>query len=118
MTVIIGIDPHKRLHGACAIDETEREVAQLQVTAGECQLEELLQWAAPFATRRWAIESAGGLGYLLAQQLISVGECVVDVPATLASRSGRWVRAVRTRTTRTTRERLRSRRYAHRPSRR
>ena len=43
MSVIIGIDPHKRLHAACAIDETEREVAQLQVTAGECQLEELLE---------------------------------------------------------------------------
>ena len=70
MSVIIGIDPHKRLHAACAIDETEREVAQLQVTAGECQLEELLEWAARFATRTWAIESAGGLGYLLAQQLI------------------------------------------------
>ncbi len=86
MTVIIGIDPHKRLHAACAIDETEREVAQLQVTADECQLEKLLGWAAPFATRTWAIESAGGLGYLLAQQLIGVGECVVDVPATLSAR--------------------------------
>jgi hypothetical protein len=26
MSVIIGIDPHERLHAACAIDETEREV--------------------------------------------------------------------------------------------
>jgi transposase len=36
--------------------------------------------------RLWAIESAGGLGYLLAQQLIARGEHVVDVPATLSSR--------------------------------
>ena len=28
-----------------------------------------------------------GLGYLLAQQLVSAGECVVDVPATLSSRA-------------------------------
>jgi transposase len=31
-------------------------------------------------------KSAGGLGYLLAQQLVAAGETVVDVPATLASR--------------------------------
>ena len=36
--------------------------------------------------RPWAIESAGGLGYLLAQQLVARGEHVVDVPSTLASR--------------------------------
>ncbi len=35
---------------------------------------------------QWAIESAGGLGYLLAQQLVDTGEHVFDVPATLASR--------------------------------
>jgi transposase len=34
----------------------------------------------------WAIESAGGLGYLLAQQLLEAGETVVDIPATLVSR--------------------------------
>ena len=45
-----------------------------------------MAWAEPFETRTWAIESAGGLGYLLAQQLVAAGETVVDVPATLASR--------------------------------
>jgi transposase len=40
----------------------------------------------PFEKRTWAIESAGGLGYLLAQQLVDAGEHVLDVPATLASR--------------------------------
>jgi transposase len=86
MTVIIGIDPHKASHAAFAIDDQEHELAQLSVRAGQRQLEQLLGWARPFAERRWAIESAGGLGYLLAQQLIVAGECVVDVPATLASR--------------------------------
>ena len=46
----------------------------------------MLTWAAPFETRLWAIESAGGLGYLLAEQLVDAGENVVDVLATLASR--------------------------------
>jgi transposase len=86
MTVIIGIDPHKGSHAACAIDDKERELAQLQVCASRRQLELLVGWVQPFSQRRWAIESAGGLGYLLAQQLIAAGECVIDVPATLSSR--------------------------------
>ena len=86
MSVIIGIDPHKALHAACAIDRTEVELSKLQVRSGPRQLPELLAWAAPFECRTWAIESAGGLGYLLAQQLIARGEHVVDVPATLSAR--------------------------------
>ena len=86
MSVIIGIDPHKALHAAYAIDRTETEVAQLQVRTGARQVPQLLEWAAPFTSRMWAIESAGGLGYLLAQQLVAHGEHVVDVPATLSSR--------------------------------
>src|SRR5438045_9592998 len=86
MTVIIGIDPHKASHAAFAIDGNEVELAQLSVRAGQHQLDRLLGWAAPFGAHTWAIESAGGLGYLLAQQLVGAGESVLDVPATLASR--------------------------------
>jgi hypothetical protein len=39
-----------------------------------------------FPVRRWAIESANGHGYLLAQQLVAAGEQVVDVPSTLSAR--------------------------------
>jgi transposase len=86
MSVIIGIDPHKRLHAVCAIDERETELARLEVRTNASQVPDLLAWAAPFECRSWAIESAGGLGYLLAQQLVARGEHVVDVPATLSSR--------------------------------
>src|SRR5439155_19455322 len=58
----------------------------VQVRSGSRQLEQLFGWAAEFEERVWAVESAGGLGYLLAQQLVGAGEAVVDVPATLASR--------------------------------
>jgi Transposase len=78
MTVIIGIDPHKASHAAYAIDSNEHELAQLSVRAGQRQLVELLGWARPFGVRTWAIESASGLGYLLAQRLVSAGEDVVD----------------------------------------
>jgi transposase len=77
MSVIIGIDPHKALHAACAIDRAEVELSKLQVRTGPRQLSELLAWATPFECRTWAIESAGGLGYLLAQQLVAKGEHVV-----------------------------------------
>src|SRR5918994_700585 len=86
MAVIIGVDPHKATHTAVAISSGEQELARKKVRSGGTQAEHLLAWAEPFETRTWAIESAAGLGYLLAQQLVAAGETVLDVPATLASR--------------------------------
>jgi transposase len=86
MTVIIGIDPHKATHTAVAIGCDEGELATVTVRATRQQVDKLLGWATSFEERTWAIESAGGLGYLLAQQLVDAGEHVLDVPATLASR--------------------------------
>ena len=95
MTVMIGIDPHKASHAAFAIDDNEVELAQLSVRAGQCQLEQLLCWARPFGTRTWAIESAGGLGYLLAERLMGTASCnhslgdgrSTSIPITCATRS-------------------------------
>jgi transposase len=86
MTVIIGIDPHKASHTAVAIGCNEQKLAEITVRATCQQTAKLLAWAAPFGQRTWAVESAGGLGYLLSQQLVGAGEQVLDVPATLASR--------------------------------
>jgi len=84
--VIIGVDPHKATHTAVAISSGEQELARKKVRSSGAQADQLMAWAEPFATRTWAVESAGGLGYLLAQQLVAAGETVLDVPATLASR--------------------------------
>jgi transposase len=86
VTVMIGVDPHKGSHTAVAINDGEVELATMRVRATRRQVDQLLAWAAPFDPRVWAIESAGGLGYLLSQQLVAAGEDVVDVPATLAAR--------------------------------
>lgn len=87
MSMTIGIDPHKASHTAVAIDGDEHPVARLTVTADRCQAQRLLAWAEPLGVERtWAIESAAGLGRLLAQQLVAAGENVVDVPPTLAAR--------------------------------
>ena len=87
MTITIGIDPHKASHTAVAIDKAEQVLDQLRVRACAKQTEQLCSWASPFPDRVWAIESARGLGYLLAQQLVAVGETVVDVPAVLSTRT-------------------------------
>ena len=86
MSVIIGVDPHKATHTAVAIDRTEAELARARVRATRKQVPQLLRWAEPLGERTWAVESAGGLGYLLSQQLVASGETVLDVPSTLAAR--------------------------------
>ncbi|MDQ4096794.1 MAG: IS110 family transposase [Actinomycetota bacterium] len=84
--IIIGIDPHKGSHTAVALDEDEHVLAELKVKADARQGELLLGWAAPFDCRTWAVEAAGGLGALLAQQLVAAGETVLDVPPALSAR--------------------------------
>ncbi len=84
--VLIGIDPHKGSHTAVAIDGHETQLGELRLRSSKQQCDRLLEWASMFPQRRWAVESAGGLGYLLAQQLVAAGEDVVDVPPTLSSR--------------------------------
>jgi transposase len=85
--ITIGIDPHKGSHTATAVDEHEAVVGELRVTADRHQRARLLEWAADFEPRRWAIEGATGIGALLAQQLVGVGENVVDVPPQLSARA-------------------------------
>jgi transposase len=86
MVVVIGVDPHKRSHTAVAIDENEEKLDEIRVRADRRQIEQLRNWASAFEERSWAIESAQGLGALLSQQLVGVGEAVFDVPPTLSAR--------------------------------
>lgn len=87
MTVTIGIDPHKSTHTAVAVGRDEQPIARYTFPARAGQTERLLAWAEPLdADRVWAIESAAGLGRLLAQQLVAAGERVIDVPPTLSAR--------------------------------
>jgi len=86
VAVMIGIDPHKASHTAVAIDPAEVPLGQLRVRASAVQAERLLGWAQAWPERAWAVEGAGGLGHLLAQQLLSAGERVLDVPPKLAAR--------------------------------
>jgi len=56
------------------------------VRACVAQAERLLAWAAAWPQRAWAVGGAGGLGHLLARQLLAAGERVLDVPPKLGAR--------------------------------
>jgi transposase len=86
MAVMIGVDPHKGSHTAVAIGAGEEPLGKLRVRAAAAQAEKLVAWAAAWPERTWAVEGAGGLGHLLAQQLVAAGERVLDVPPKLAAR--------------------------------
>ena len=86
MAVMIGVDPHKASHTAVAIDDKERLLGELRVRSSADQVTQLRSWAARWPKRTWAVEGAGGLGYLLAQQLVAAGETVLDVQPKLGSR--------------------------------
>src|SRR4051795_7357578 len=85
--VTIGIDPHKSSHTAAALDADGGSLSELRLRADGATLSRLLAWAGGWPERVWAIEGAGGLGRLLAQQLVAAGETVLDVPAALAARA-------------------------------
>ena len=83
---MIGIDPHKATHTAVAIDDNEVVLDEFKLRASSVQAERLCDWASGFEKRQWAVESANGLSYLVAQQLVAAGETVFDVSPVLASR--------------------------------
>ena len=84
--VMIGVDPHKGSHTAVAISPAEEPLGEVRVRASASQAERLLAWAAAWPERTWAVEGAGGLGHLLAQQLLAAGERVLDVEPKLGAR--------------------------------
>ena len=84
--VMIGTGPHKASHTAVAVSGAGEPLGRLRVRAGAAQAERLLEWAAAWPGRTWAVEGAVGLGHLLARQLLSAGERVLDVQPKLGAR--------------------------------
>src|SRR4029077_20251939 len=64
----------------------EEPLGELRVRACAAQAGRLLEWAAAWPERTWAVEGAGGPGHLLARQLLSAGERVMDVQPKLGAR--------------------------------
>jgi Transposase len=81
---VIGVDPHKSVHEACALTTTTQQ--RLRIPASPAGYRKLLQWGQSFLERTWAVEGAHGLGRHLVQFLLAHGEAVVDVPSFLSAR--------------------------------
>jgi hypothetical protein len=88
--VMIGAGPHKASHTAVAISGAGEPLGQLRVRASAVQAERLLEWAAAWPERTWAVEGAGGLGHLLDWQLLSAGERVPACSPSWAPGCGCW----------------------------
>jgi transposase len=88
----IGVDAHKRVHEAVALDAAGLAVGRRRVANSAAGWRELLAWAKELggaaAARRWAIEGAWGYGRGLAQHLVAAGETVYEV-------SPRWTAEAR-----------------------
>lgn len=78
--ITIGVDAHKRVHVALAVDEAGQELGNWRGPNNAAGWENLAQWAASWgAARQWGIEGAWGYGRNLAQHLVAAGETVYEV---------------------------------------
>jgi transposase len=85
--ITIGIDPHKSSLTAVAVQPDGQTHPPIRLVVGRTTPVVLLAWAAQWPERQWAVEGATGLGRGIAQQLVTAGEQVLDVPAKLAARA-------------------------------
>jgi hypothetical protein len=85
--IVIGIDPHKASVTAAALGPTSDTLGHRRLASTAKSGTQLISWAEAWPERLWAVEGAAGLGHGVAQQLVALGEMVVDVPAKLAARA-------------------------------
>ena len=91
--LILGVDAHKRVHQAVAVDERGHVVAVWRGGNRPDAWAELHGWAAELAEqRRWGIEGAHTFGHGLAQYLVAAGEAVHDVDPRLTAGERRHAR--------------------------
>jgi len=83
--LVIGIDPHSRIHVAAAVDEHGRLVDTCEVGASPTQLGQLLTWIQALAVTKVAVEGSKGYGLPLARLLVAAGHTVVDVSSNLTA---------------------------------
>jgi transposase len=85
MTVIIGMDPHKRSATIEVVDESGRVVATGRYGTDKAGYTEMLAAGGKHRDRVWAVEGCNGIGKHIAHRLVHDGETVVDVPAKLSA---------------------------------
>jgi transposase len=78
--ITIGIDGHKRIHVALALDDAGRELAHWRGPNSVTGWVQFFEWAQAWqAEFQWGIECAWGYGLRLAQFLVAAGQQVYEV---------------------------------------
>ena len=85
MSVIIGMDPHKRSATIEVIDDRAKVLAAGRYGTDKAGYAEMLKAGRKFADRVWAVEGCNGVGRHIAHRLVASGETVLDVPAKLSA---------------------------------
>lgn len=87
--ITIGVDPHKRIHVAAALDDRGSALGQWHGANSPEGWLKVFSWAIGLGEpRRWAIEGAWSYGRGLAQFLVAKGEPVYEI-------NSRWTAAAR-----------------------
>ena len=80
--ITIGVDAHKSMNAALAMDDAGKEVASWEGPNSESGWRSLAAWAAGLdEVRQWGIEGAWGYGRGLAQHLVLADETVYEINA-------------------------------------
>jgi len=85
MSVIIGMDPHKRSATIEVLDERGAVLAKGRFGTDKSGYRDLLAEGRRFADRVWAVEGCNGIGKHIAHRLVHDGETVLDVPPKLTA---------------------------------
>ena len=85
MSVIIGMDPHKRSATIEVIDGRAVVLAAGRYGTDKAGYAQMLAAARKFTDRIWAVEGCNGIGRHLAHRLVHDGETVFDVPPKLSA---------------------------------
>lgn len=91
--VVIGVDPHKDVLVAVAVDGNGRQLGLRDAPARPRGFTALLSWAGEFEQRLWAVEDVRHVAGGLVRFLLAAGERVVWVPTQMSSDYRRKVRA-------------------------
>lgn len=83
MSVIIGMDPHKRSATIEVVDERAAVLAGGRFGTDKAGYALMLAAGRRFGGRLWAVEGCNGIGKHIAHRLVHDGESVVDVPLKL-----------------------------------
>ncbi|MFC3499924.1 IS110 family transposase [Micromonospora krabiensis] len=85
MSMIIGMDPHKRSATIEVVDERGRVLATGRYGTDKAGYAEMLAAGRRYADRVWAVEGCTGIGKHIAHRLVHDDETVLDVPAKLSA---------------------------------